>query len=747
MTHARSMFRLSAVTLLLSTLAFSAGRAGQSVDQRVQKLLRSMTVEEKVGQMTEVTIDVVSAGRAGRGEPHALDTAKLENAIVNHHVGSIINVGPAGYDLAHWREIIRTMADMSMERTRLKIPILYGIDAIHGATYTNGATLFPQAINIGASFDRDLARKEGEITATEVRASGIPWNFYPVLDVGRQPLWPRLWETFGEDPYLASQLGTAYIEGHQGGDLSAEGKAAVCLKHYVGYSAPNSGKDRTPAWITERMMRETFLPPFEDAVKAGAMTVMVNSGEVDGVPGHANYHLLTEVLKGEMKFKGFVVSDWEDIIRLHTRDKVAPTPKDAVRMAVMAGVDMSMVPHNFSFYDLLLECVKDRSVPISRIDDAVTRILRVKMQLGLFENPCPGESLATRFADQAHTEANLAAAEQSIVLAKNDGVLPLAKGSRILVTGPTADLLSTMNGGWTITWQGDEEARYPKNKQTPLAAIRAMFGADHVTYVPGTEFARPLNIQEAVDSAKKVDAVVVCLGEKAYCETPGNIDDLTLETAQLELASAVATAGKPVILVMLEGRPRIIQSVVDRMNAVVVAFRPGMEGGRALANILVGDAVPSAKLPVTYPRYPNALTSYDYSPHEIFDGNVVNPQWQFGHGLSYTTFSYADLTLDRPVMGKGDRLAVSVRVRNTGTRRGAEVVQLYLNDNYSSVVRPVKQLKGFQKVTLAPGEERWVTFTLDAKSLSFIGANNLRIVEPGAFTVMVGQLSANVTLK
>jgi beta-glucosidase len=747
MTFRRLVFAAISGMLLISTVSASRGPGDASVEERVKKLLQSMTLEEKVGQMTQVTIDVVSAGRNGRREPHALDPKKLESAVVDHHVGSIINVGPAGYDLAHWRDVIRDIESMSMERTRLKIPVLYGIDAIHGVSYINGGTLFPQAINVGASFDRELARTEGTITAEEMRASGIPWNFFPVLDVGRQPLWPRLWETFGEDAYLVSELGRSYIQGHQGNDVSDRGKGATCLKHYAGYSFPYSGKDRTAAMITERMMRETFLPPFEEAVRAGAMTVMVNSGEVDGIPGHANHHLLTEVLKGEMKFSGFVVSDWQDIIRLHTRDKVASTPEEAVRIAVMAGVDMSMVPYDFSFYDLLLKCVDDGSVPISRIDDAVTRILRVKMQLGLFEHPYADPTLATSFADSAHTAANLAAAEQSIVLAQNDGVLPLSKTARVLVTGPTADLLSTMNGGWTITWQGNEESRYPKDKQTPLAAIRSMFGADRVVYVPGTDFARPLNIQEAVDSAKMVDAVIVCLGEKSYCETPGNLEDLTLDNAQLDLARAVAGAGKPVVLVLFEGRPRIIRTIADQMNAVLVAFLPGMEGGRALARLLVGDALPCARLPVSYPRFPNALTSYDYKPQEIADGNTVNPQWTFGHGLSYTTFSYSQLKLERDAVRRGETLGVSVRVKNSGTRRGAEIVLLYVRDEYSSVTRPVRQLKGFQKVLLAPGEEREVAFSLDDSSLSFIGANGLRLVEPGAFTVMVGPLSTGFTLK
>jgi beta-glucosidase len=363
------------------------------VQEKVRALVSRMTLEEKIGQMTEVTVDVVSKGADGRQEPHQLDMAKLETAILTYHVGSILNVGPQGYTLDHWHEVIRTIQDVAMNKTRLKIPVLYGIDAIHGVTYTHGATLFPQAINMAATFNIELARQEGEITAYEMRASGIPWNFYPVLDLGRQPLWPRLWETFGEDVYLSATLGRAYIEGHQGADMAAPTKGGTCLKHYAGYSFPMSGKDRTAAWISERMMREYFLPAFEEAVKAGSPSVMVNSGEVDGIPGHANYHLLTEVLKGEMKFKGFVVSDWEDIKRLHTRDKVATTPKEAVRMAVMAGVDMSMVPFDYSFYTLLLECVKDGSVPLARIDDAVSRILTVKFLLGQFENPYPDASV------------------------------------------------------------------------------------------------------------------------------------------------------------------------------------------------------------------------------------------------------------------------------------------------------------------------------------------------------------------
>jgi beta-glucosidase len=745
MNVTRNVLAPIVISMIIPGVVLSAGQ--KDIEKKVRDLVARMTLEEKIGQMTEVTVDVVSKGADGRQEPHQLDTDKLKTAILTYHVGSILNVGPQGYTLDHWHEVITAIQDIATKQTRLRIPVLYGIDAIHGVTYTHGGTIFPQAINMAATFNTDLARQEGEITAYEMRASGIPWNYYPVLDLGRQPLWSRLWETFGEDVYLSSALGRAYIEGHQGTDMSSSTKGGTCLKHYAGYSFPMSGKDRTAAWISERMMREYFLPAFESAVKAGAPTVMANSGEVDGIPGHANYHLLTEVLKGEMRFKGFVVSDWEDIKRLHTRDKVAATPKEAVRMAVMAGIDMSMIPFDYSFYTLLLENVKDGSVPMARIDDAVTRILTVKFQLGQFDNPYPDMSLKQGFASERHGAVNLKAAEESIILVKNDGILPLTGSTRVLVTGPTADMLSPMNGGWTITWQGDDEKLYPKNKLTPLKAVQEKIGKDRVTYVPGTGFDRTLDIPAAVEAAKSVDAILVFLGEKAYCEMPGNIDDLTLEDAQLELATALVKTGKPVVLVMIEGRPRIIRTIVDGAKGIVLAFRPGMEGGKAIANMLFGDAVPSARLPVTYPRYPNALMCYDHKPLDVANENTFNPQWPFGYGLSYTTFEYSDLKLDRKTMKQTETLGVSVVVRNTGKTTGAEPVLLYINDNYGSVSRPVKQLKGIQKILLQPGEQKTVRFTLDANSLSFIGQQNTRIVEPGTFTVMAGPLNGVFTLE
>lgn len=713
-----------------------------AIDQRVKDILARMTIEEKVGQMTQVTIQAVSKVQGTKDQMHQLDDAKLDEAIKKYHVGSILNVYDVAHSLDYWHEIINKIQNIATKETRLGIPVMYGIDAIHGTTYTKGGTLFPQAISMAATWNVDIATRAGEITSYETRASGIPWNFYPVMDIGRQPLWPRLWETYGEDVYLASQMGKSYIQGAQGNDIGAPTKLATCLKHYVGYSFPMNGKDRTPAWISERMLREYFLPTFEAGIAAGAPTIMVNSSEVDGIPGHANYHLLTEILRNELNFKGFVVSDWEDIIRLHTRDKVADTPKEAVRLAVMAGVDMSMVPYDFSFYNYLLELVKENAVPMWRIDEAVSRILKVKMQLGLFENPYPNKELADKFACNEFTLSNLDAARESIILAKNEGrILPLSKDIKVLVTGPTANMLSVMNGGWTITWQGNEESLYPKENNTVVEAIQKKIGKDNVTYVEGSSFDKDINTGKAVSEAMNSDAVVLCLGEPAYCETPGNILDLTLDKAQLDLANKLVETGKPVILIMLEGRARLITSIVPKLDGILLGFLPGIEGGNAIADILFGDYNPNAKLPITYPKYPNGITLYDYKPIESFDTNNYDPLFPFGYGLSYTNFSYSNLKLSSDKINKSDELTVTVDVKNDGEIAGKEVVQLYLTDLYGSVTRPNKQLKGFQKIFLNSGETKTVSFKLNKDHFSFIGQDNKRIVEPGEFKVAVQNLS------
>ncbi len=714
--------------------------ANSEIDNKVKNLLSSMTLEEKVGQMTQVDFAVIGVPEQLNAD-NPIDQARLEDAVLKHHVGSILNAPYTPHSKAQsietWRKMMQTVQAVAA-KSRLKIPVIYGIDAIHGATYTQNSVLFPQAINMAATFNPELSFREGEITARELRVSGLRWNFSPVLDIGRQPLWPRLWETYGEDVHLATVLGASYIKGHQGDDFSAPDKAATCLKHYVGYSFPINGKDRTPAWIGERMLREYFLPTFEAGVKAGSPAIMVNSAEVDGIPGHANYHYLTTILRGEMGFRGFTVSDWEDIKRLYTRDKLAASEKEAVKIAVMAGIDMSMVPFDFSFYDLLLELVKAGEVPLARIDEAVSRILNVKYQTGLFEPNTPVLPVEGNFSTPEAIETNRQAARESIVLAKNaNNILPLKKESSILVTGPTANLLSVMNGGWTITWQGDEENLYPQNKLTVFEAIQ-LKSKGKVTYIGGNSFTDKIDSQKAVEEANNHDIIVLCLGEKPYTETVGNIDSLNLDQTQLDLARAMLATGKPVILVTLEGRPRIITTIAEQAAGVILGFLPGMEGGVAIADILYGDYNPNGKLPISYPRNTNDIVLYDHKPIESYELNSYKPLYPFGHGLSYTTFQTSGLKVEKNQIDSGENINISVNVKNTGLMKGKETVLLYLNDVAASVTRPNKQLKAFKKIELDPGQSENLSFTLTPYDLSFIGVDLKRIVEPGDFKVMVG---------
>lgn len=733
------------LSMLVLTSAGFSQKPEAEIEKKVNDLLSKMTLEEKVGQMTQVTIQAVSALQGTAAQQHKLDPAKLEEAIVKYHVGSILNVYDVAHSLDYWHQVITQIQDIATQKTRLGIPIIYGIDAIHGANYTREATLFPQSIAMAAARNPELMKKSGEITAYEVRASGIPWNFNPVLDMGRSPLWPRLFETFGEDPYLASMMGEAYIKGLEGenNDVGAPDKVAACMKHYLGYGFPLSGKDRTPAWIPEPMLRDIFLPPFKQAVEAGVHTVMVNSSEINGIPSHSDYYILTGILRNELGFKGFVVSDWEDINRLYTRDKVAASRKEAVRLAVMAGVDMSMVPYDFSFYHDLLALAKAGEVPLSRIDEAVGRILRVKVRLNLFENPYPDKKMKEKVGSPEFAAVSLQAAREALTLLKNDGdYLPLDKNKKVLVTGPTANLRSVLNSGWTYTWQGNEESLYPKNKKTILEAIKAKIGEENVTYVAGSTIDKAIDIDKAAEAAKNADAAIICLGEQAYCETPGNIHDLTLPQAQLDLAAAIQKTGTPVALVLVEGRPRIITPVVDQSNAILMAYLPGPEGGQAVADVLFGDFNPGGKLPFTYPRHPNDLVCYDHKPIETDDPNKMNPLFPFGHGLSYTTFEYSNLELQAKSVYQNEPVNIKITVKNSGKRAGKEVVELYLSDLYRSVSPPVKQLKRFTAVQLQPGESRAIEFSLSKDDFTFCGRDGKYTVEPGEFKVAIGDQSA-----
>ncbi|HEY0003195.1 MAG TPA: glycoside hydrolase family 3 N-terminal domain-containing protein, partial [Pyrinomonadaceae bacterium] len=730
-------------------------RPARDYTRRIEALLSRMTLEEKVGQMTQLEIGMVSAGQ---DQNIQIDPAKLERAIMRYGVGSILNVKDQALTFEKWHEMIRQIQEAS-QRTRLKIPVIYGIDSIHGANYVQGSTLFPQEIGMAATWNPALMQRAAEITGAETRAAGIPWSFSPVLDIGRQPLWPRFWETFGEDPYLAKVMGAAFVRGLEGDDVSSSKHVAASLKHYMGYSFPLNGRDRTPAWIPENYLREYFLPTFAAGVKAGARTIMVNSAEINGVPGHVNQHILTEILRGELGFEGFIVSDWEDIKKLVTQWKVAADEREATRMSVMAGIDMSMVPSDYSFADHLIALVKEGRVPMSRINEAVRRILRVKFELGLFENPMPDATLKSNFGTNASRDVALQAARESMTLLKNtNGLLPLSKERKVLVTGPTAHSLISLNNGWTYVWQGSEESLYPKDRPTILQAIEAKAGKN-VTYVPGTRLTRPagsssnntptdvneeVDIPAAVRAARDADVVVMCLGEGSYTETPGNITDLTLAEPQLKLAEAIEATGKPVVLVLVEGRPRVINRIVDGAQAILLAYNPGNEGGTAVADVLFGDYNPSGKLPFTYPRTPNGLVTYDHKLFETeatnFGNAAFNPQFEFGHGLSYTTFAYSNLRLVQKTMPANGTMTISLTVANTGQRAGKEAVLLYVRDRVASVAPAGKRIKRFAKIYLEPGQSRQLTFTLRREDLSFIGADNRPTVEPGEFDVMVGAL-------
>lgn len=743
----RHRYDLITIVLLSSICAFSAGYAQQpgATRTRVEHLLSRMTLEEKIGEMTQLTLTAITRTGAPAGRAYELDGAKVEEIIVRSHVGSILNVADVALTASQWHEVITTI-QRAAQRKRLSIPVLYGIDAVHGHNYLLGATVFPQNLALAATWNPELVRRSNEITGLEMRATGIRWNFSPVLDLGRHPLWSRFFETFGEDVHLASVLGVAAVRGLQG-VRGREGAVPVAAtgKHFLGYSMPRTGKDRTPAWIPERMLHEYFVPPFRAAINAGLRSVMVNSADINMVPVHSDPDLLRHLLRTQLGFEGLVVTDWEDIIRLHTVHHVAATPKEAVRMAIAAGIDMSMVPYDLSFQKHLIELVREGAITESRLDESVRRILTLKFDVGLFESAHPDYALVPRIGTPEFQAVSRQAAEEAVTLLENrDGLLPLKKDARILVTGPGAHSVSALHGSWTYTWQGVNEAVYPRTAWTLLQALFNRAGAQRVTYLPGTDFDTEVDIAAAARAALPADVAIVALAEKPSTEKPGDIEDLELPAAQLRLAKAIQATGKPTVLVLLENRPRIVRTVVDSAAAVVLGYQSGPYGGEAIADVLYGVVNPSGRLPFTYPRFSGSLVHYDHTHSERIGPDSpetgFNPQWQFGHGLSYTTFSYSDLQIARTTLSTRDTLSITVRVANTGARAGKEVVQLYVRDLYASVAPPVKRLRAFQKIDLAPGEARVVSFRLPVAELAFIGRDNKPVVEPGDFDLLIGGL-------
>ncbi len=730
--------------------------SNSTIDNKVKALLSKMSNEEKVGQMTQITVtNFEVTGRKG-----VIDAAKLKEGIQKYHIGSILNVpNPGAPTVKRWREVIATISDEA-NKTRLKIPVLYGIDAIHGASYTQGATLFPQQIGLAATFNTELVKEGAQISAYETRASSLPWVFSPDLDFPRNPAWSRMWETFGEDVYLSSKMAVALVQGFEGDGVGSKYQVASCMKHYIGYGSTTTGKDRTPSIIPERILRQYDLTIYEAAIKAGAKSVMVSSGEINGTPVHASKYLITDVLKNELGFAGVVVTDWKDIIYLYTRHKVAESNRDAVKIAVMAGIDMSMVPEDFTFYTDLLDLVNKGEVPMSRIDDAVSRILKMKFELNLFENTVANPKDYPDFGSDKHIQKAYETAAESITLLKNkESVLPLNKNEKILVTGATANSMKYLNGGWSYTWQGENSDTYAADKFTILEAFQNKIGKENVLYTAGADLEIENNeeIAKAVVLAKQASKIVLCLGEKNYTETPGDISNIYMSDSQIKLALALAKLDKPIILILNEGRPRLISDFESKMNAVIQCYLPGNEGARALVDIVYGDVNPSGRLPYNYPRYPNSLEKYNRKYTESISEGEQNddakyeksylPQYEFGTGLSYTTFKYSNIKIDKKEISSSDEITVSVDITNSGSKEGKESVLLYLSDNVASITPEFKSLKRFEKVNLAPSETKTITFTLTPQDLKFVNNDLKWISEKGTYTIQIGDQKVDFLLQ
>ena len=738
-----------------------------ALEAKIEKTLAKMTLDEKIGQMLELNLDIM--GRYDATGKWQLNETMLDTLISKWKVGSILNApGTRAATVDQWQQWIQLIQKKSMKY--IGIPDIYGLDHNHGVTYTQGGTLFPQPINLGASFNTELARTGAEITAYESRAANCPWVYNPVVDLGRDPRWPRIWESFGEDALVNSKMVVAEIKGYQGDDPNHLGKYHVgtSTKHYFCYGAPWTGKDRTPAYVSPQLLREKYFEPFKQAALAGTLTMMVNSASINGVPVHASYEYLTKWLKEDLQWDGMLVTDWADINNLFSREHVAKDKKDAIRLAINAGIDMSMDPYSVDFCILLKELVEEGKVSMARIDDAVRRILRVKYRLNLFDQPNTGGKDYPKFGSDEFAQKALQAAEESIVLLKNeDNLLPLStphsslltphSSKKILLTGPNANQMRCLHGGWSYTWQGSKAEDLAEKYNTIYEALCNKYGKENiileqgVTYNEGGAYydENEPQIKKAVDAAAQADVIIAAIGENSYTETPGNLSDLWLSENQRNLVKELAKTGKPIILVLNEGRPRLLADIEPLAKAVVDVLIPGNYGGDALANLLAGDANFSAKMPYTYPREINSLNTYDYKVSEEvgtmagaynYDAKV-SLQWPFGYGLSYTTYEYANLKVDKTQFTADDVLTVTVDVKNTGSRAGKEAVLLYSSDLVASVVPDNRRLRDFTKIELQPGEVKTVIFQLPAKQLAFVGADGKWTLEEGDFILKVGNLT------
>lgn len=754
------------LSISLLALAYTASanvpiiKSDPKIEAQVEQTLKKLTLEEKIGQMMELVTDLFGAN--DKNGVFYIDEHKTDSILSRYKIGSILNAPNTCAPTAkQWEKYISQIQKISMKR--IGIPCVFGLDQNHGSTYTQGGTLFPQNINVAATFNREIARRSAEATAYETRAVSVPWTYSPTVDLGRDARWPRIWENFGEDCYLSSEMGKAMVYGFQGEDPNNidQYHIATSMKHFMGYGVPWTGKDRTPAYISPADLREKHFAPFLAGLQAGALTVMVNSASVNGVPMHANKEFLTGWLKEETGWDGVLITDWADINNLYTREMVAKDKKDALRIAINAGIDMIMEPYSCDACGYLVELVKEGKIPMSRIDDACRRVLRMKYRLDLFKNPTQKLKNYPKFGGEEFAKLALEGATESMVLLKNEGnILPLQHGKKILLTGPNANQMRCLDGGWSYTWQGHRADEFAGKYNTIYEAFCNEYGKENVILNQGVTYnekgkyweENEPQIQEAVAAAKDADVIVACIGENSYTETPGNLTDLWLSENQRNLVKALAQTGKPVILVLNEGRPRLIADIEPLAQGIINILIPGNMGGDALANLVSGKSNFSGKMPYTYPKEINSLANYDFKKSEevgtmegAYDYNAkITQQWGFGYGLSYTSYKYSNLKVSQSDFRHGDIIKVSVDVKNTGKVAGKESVLLFSSDLIASIVPDGRRLRAFDKVELQPGETKTVTFELKADDLAFVGWNGKWRLEEGDFKLMIADQSADI---
>ena len=759
------------LSISMLALAYTASanvpviKSDPKIEAQVEQTLKKLTLEEKVGQMMELVTDLFGAN--DKNGVFYIDEHKTDSILSRYKIGSILNAPNTCAPTAkQWEKYISQIQKISMKR--IGIPCVFGLDQNHGSTYTQDGTLFPQNINVAATFNREIARRSAEATAYETRAVSVPWTYSPTVDLGRDARWPRIWENFGEDCYLSSEMGKAMVHGFQGEDPNHidQYHISACMKHFMGYGVPWTGKDRTPAYISPFDLREKHFAPFLAGLKAGALTVMVNSASVNGMPMHANKEILTGWLKEQTGWDGVLVTDWADVNNLYTREMIAKDKKDALRIAINAGIDMIMEPYSCDACGYLIELVKEGKIPMSRIDDACRRVLRMKYRLDLFKNPTQKLKNYPKFGGEEFAKLALEGATESMVLLKNeklqDGnpVLPLAKGKKILLTGPNANQMRCLDGGWSYTWQGHRTDEFAGKYNTIYEAFCNQYGKENVILNQGVTYnekgkyweENEPQIQGAVDAAKDADVIVACIGENSYTETPGNLTDLWLSENQRNLVKELSKTDKPVILVLNEGRPRLIADIEPLAQGIIDILLPGNMGGDALVNLVSGKSNFSGKMPYTYPKEINSLANYDFKKSEevgtmegAYDYNAkITQQWGFGHGLSYTSYKYSNLKVSQSDFRHGDIIKVSVDVKNTGKVAGKESVLLFSSDLIASMVPDGRRLRAFDKIELQPGETKTVTFNLNADDLAFVGYDGKWVLEEGDFKLMIADQSADI---